>query len=133
MARAGDRIQAEIMSVLRERREALTAYDLLSALRPAHPRIAPPTVYRALAKLAGRGQVHRLESLNAFIACRCDGDHDAAVLSICDDCGAVEESVAPELFAALARLAGQSGFESRRPVVELHGVCASCRAPAAPA
>lgn len=131
MARAGERIQAEIMTVLRTRREALTAYALLSALRPAHPRIAPPTVYRALAKLAESGRVHRLESMNAFIACRCDGDHDAFVMAICDDCGAVEESVAPELFAALSRLAGRSGFDAQRPVVELHGVCASCRAPSA--
>lgn len=124
--RPGEHIQSQIMTVLRTRRAALSAYDLLAALRPAYPRIAPPTVYRALTRLMERGEIHRLESLNAFIACRCTGGHDAAVMSICEDCGRIEESVAPDLFAALSALAGQSGFQSTRHVVELHGRCASC-------
>ena len=106
-----------------------SAYDILAKLREDHPKIAPPTVYRALSALTDRGHVHRLESLNAYVSCQCADDHDhgPSVLSICDDCGGVEENVAPELMAQLSGVAAKSGFTAQRHVVELHGLCASCR------
>ena len=99
---------------------------MLAELRADHPKIAPPTVYRALSALVANGRVHRLESLNAYIACRCEGHNHAAIISICDDCGGVEESIAPAVLDELSNIAQQSGFRSTRHVVELHGVCASC-------
>ncbi|MEL7116167.1 MAG: Fur family transcriptional regulator [Pseudomonadota bacterium] len=105
-----------------------SAYDLLHALRDEHPKIAPPTIYRALAALVEKGKVHRLESLNAFVACQCEHQHQAAILSICDDCGAVEETVAPKLLDQLTQLTKKSGFAAMRHVIEIHGRCASCGA-----
>ncbi|MEM7026588.1 MAG: transcriptional repressor, partial [Pseudomonadota bacterium] len=87
---------------------------------------APTTIYRALSALTEQGRVHRLESLNAYIACQCDGHRQASVLSICDDCGIVEESVAPDVLKELSRLTGKSGFAARRHVIEVHGVCGTC-------
>ncbi len=52
---------------------ALTAYDLLDQLRPAGLR-APVQVYRALETLGQRGLIHRIESLNAYVAC-CGHEH----------------------------------------------------------
>ncbi len=46
----------------------LSAYDILDKLRADGFR-APLQVYRALDKLVEYGMVHRLESLNAFVAC----------------------------------------------------------------
>ena len=126
MTKRGEKMQAEVLAVLRQRRGPLSAYDVLEALRPIRPKIAPPTVYRALAALTGRGLVHRLESLNAFIACRCDHHQHASFFSICDDCGTVEERVAPTLLKELSSIAKQSGFAPKRHVIEVHGRCASC-------
>ena len=126
MGKRGEKIQAEVLAVLRRHRGPLSAYDVLRELREANPKIAPPTIYRALAALTERRCVHRLESLNAFIACQCEGHLQAAVLSICDDCGAVEESVAPDLLKALSSIIGKSGFAPMRHVIEVHGRCASC-------
>ena len=65
-------------------------------------RLAPPTIYRALAALTDRGSVHRLESLNAFIACQHDRHRQASILSICNDCGGVEENVSTELLKGIS-------------------------------
>ncbi|MEM0946186.1 MAG: Fur family transcriptional regulator [Pseudomonadota bacterium] len=125
MGKRGEEHQSEVLMILRGADRPLSAYDVLAELRPSNPRIAPPTVYRALAALSDRGLIHRLESLNAFIACHCD-DHQHAVLSICDDCGSVEETEAPELLTNLESLAAKSGFKAARHVVEVHGVCSTC-------
>ncbi|MEM6546986.1 MAG: Fur family transcriptional regulator [Pseudomonadota bacterium] len=126
MSDRSKKTQAAVLSVLRGQRGAMSAYTLLDELRTTKPTISAPTIYRALAALTECGQVHRLESLNAFIACK-DSDRDqGSILSICDDCGAVEESVAPDLLAELSKVAGQSGFAALRHVVEIHGQCASC-------
>ncbi len=126
MAKQGERIQTEVLAILSRQRGALSAYEVLGVLNGAHPKIAPQTVYRALAALTKRGQVHRLESLNAFIACRCDQHLHATILSICDDCGAVEENVAPDLLRDVSEVVGRSGFAPKRHVIEVHGRCASC-------
>ncbi len=92
-----DKLQAEVQAVLRRSCGPLSAYDVLGELPEANPKIAPATIYRALPALAECGRVHRLESLNAYIACQCASHQHASILSICDDCGTVEESVAPDL------------------------------------
>ena len=126
MSKRGEKTQTEVLSILRRHRRPLSAYDVLRELLPTYPKIAPPTVYRALAALMERGQVHRLESLNAFIACRCESNHHASIMTICDDCGIVEESFAPDLLRELSSVAGRSGFAPTRHVIEVHGICASC-------
>ncbi len=133
MSKRGERMQADVLAVLCRRGRPLSAYEVLAALRETYPKIAPPTVYRALAALVDTGRVHRLESMNAFVACQCDRHPQAAILSICRDCGTVEESVAPELLAELSGVAGRSGFRPARHVIEIHGTCASCGAGRVPA
>ena len=126
MNQRGKRMQAEVLAVLRSHRAPMSAYEMLERLRHENPRLAPPTIYRALAALTDRGSVHRLESLNAFIACRRHRHRQASILSICNDCGDVEENVSPELLETLAGIAGKSGFAPARHVIEMHGQCAAC-------
>ena len=126
MSMRGQRMQAQVLSVLRSRRLPMSACEVLRCLREEHPRPAPPTIYRVLAAPTERGKAHRLESLNAFIACRCDRHHDASILSICTDRGAVEENPSIDFPTTLSGIAGKSGFAPMRHVIEVHGQCASC-------
>ncbi|WP_420346641.1 transcriptional repressor [Pelagibius sp.] len=104
---------------------ALSAYELLDQLRDAGLR-APVQVYRALETLGQKGLVHRIESLNAYVAC-CAHDHQAAAgFAICDDCGEVTEFAFPASEKGLKSVAGETGFETRHMTVELHGRCAAC-------
>ena len=102
------------------------AYDLMAAYGPEGEPAKPPTVYRALDFLERLGFVHRVESLNAFVACRSDaGGHRAAFL-ICDCCGAAEE-FEPDFTAQLAA-AEQAGYAVQTITLEARGRCPACRA-----
>jgi Fur family zinc uptake transcriptional regulator len=106
---------------------AMKAYDLLTAFRPgSKPTTAPPTIYRSLGFLVELGLVHRLESLNAFIACRRPARAHVAEFLICDCCGAVEECGLDSRLAA-EPAADLKGFQIARVLVEVHGRCATCQ------
>ena len=127
MGKRGKQMQTEILSILRDCKSPHSAYDLLEGLKDIYPKIAPPTVYRALAALVERGQIHRLESLNAYIACQSEAHHQASVLSICEDCGAVEENFEPDIVSRLSAALRKSGFSAQRHIIEVNGICESCR------
>ena len=118
--------RTKVLSIMRNASTPLSAYDVLGKLRVLNPKLAPTTVYRVLAQLNKSGQIHRLESMNAYVACQREHHKQTPVLSVCDDCGAVEENLAPQVLSALSDLVGQSGFSATRQVIELHGQCVSC-------
>jgi Fur family zinc uptake transcriptional regulator len=118
--------QAEILDVLRSQEKPMTAYQVLEELQTEEPDIAPPTVYRALAALTDQGRAHRLESIKAFVPCRCDHTESLPVLSICDDCGTVEEHDGTPLIPALRTLIEKSAFCADRHIIEIHGHCRAC-------
>ena len=133
MGKRGEKTRVEIMAILRRSSRPLSAYDFLAELRHTNPKIGPPTVYRALATLGDQGRVHRIESLNAYVACECAPHECDTILTICNDCGGVEENVSPELLNQLSNIIDKPRFAPTRHVIEIHGVCASCddgRAPA---
>lgn len=114
-----------IFQVMQKAGRPVGAYDLITELR-GHD-LAPATVYRALDRLIRGGQAHKLESLNAFIACR--QQHDAApAFAICDSCGSVTEFAPCELERTLRKWCRASAFALQRATLELHGTCESCRA-----
>ena len=120
---ANDRL---VLDLVQAAAHPVTAYDILERMRPDRPRIAPPTVYRALARLAARGLVHRVETLNAWFAPSVTGPQGGGIIAICDDCGDVGEFAAPEALSAIAGALGATGFHAQRPVVEVHGLCGPC-------
>jgi len=126
MSKRGEETRTEILAILCSSNRPLSAYDVLAELRDSNSKIGPPTVYRALATLGDRGEVHRIESLNAYVACECAPHECDTILSICKDCRGVEENVSPELLKQLSSIIDKSGFAPTRHVIEVHGVCSSC-------
>ena len=126
MGKRGEEMQTAVLAILRDSKSPHSAYTLLDRLQETYPKIAPPTVYRALATLVERGQIHRLESLNAYVACQSEAHHQASVLSICEDCGIVEETFEPDIFSRLSAALRKSGFSAQRHIIEVNGICASC-------
>lgn len=120
--------QSLVFGELSKAEGPLSAYTILDQLRSEGFR-APLQVYRALDKLVEFGMVHRLESLNAFVACshaECEA-HSAAAFAICEKCGQVTELSDAELDGRLRELAKQTGFSLSKTVVELRGLCAQCQ------
>jgi Fur family transcriptional regulator, zinc uptake regulator len=105
----------------------IKAYDLIHDLSSADRRIKPPTVYRSLAFLLEQGFIHRIESLNGFVACNHPGEAHDTLLMICDACGRIQEMQPESISEALEHAAEQRGFAITEKVVELHGVCSGCQ------
>jgi Fur family zinc uptake transcriptional regulator len=81
------RNQGLVLGALNHSVGPLSAYDILDKLRGDGLR-APLQVYRALDKLVERGLAHRLESLNAFVACADEHCHRKGLIAfaICANC-----------------------------------------------
>ena len=126
MTRRSSEVQSAALAAMERSEGPMSAYQLLDALSRPGARLAPQTVYRALRALVARGEAHRIESINAYVACRHPDHVEPAILSICDACGAVEEHLDPAAIEALGAAARRTGFEPARPVVELHGRCGGC-------
>lgn len=134
---AGERftpLRAHVLELIIEDGKAIKAYDLLDRLKPDLGSPKPPTVYRALEFLSRHGLIHRVEALNAFIACdhgythHHDGEGDAhahhlAEFFICENCSSVEERHAHD-----HNDCRPDGFAISRSVVEHYGTCGKCAA-----
>jgi Fur family zinc uptake transcriptional regulator len=124
--------QIRVLERLEAASGPLSAYTLLDQLREQGFR-APLQVYRALDTLIKDGFVHRLESLNAFVACAEPHDHAHVMtaFAICDRCGQVTEMDDHEVAEQLDRWVRSTGFAAKKAVIEFRGTCAKCLAEAA--
>jgi Fur family transcriptional regulator, zinc uptake regulator len=119
--------QMLVLEALSGTNQPMSAYVILDRLRDAGLR-APLQVYRALDKLIETGLVHRLESLNAFVACAHKHCHDdcASAFAICEKCGSATEFSDDEVMLRLRGWSGKAKFTPSKMVVEVRGICAVC-------
>jgi Fur family zinc uptake transcriptional regulator len=120
-----------VLSILKKATAPMTAYEVLDAARK-HNISAPPTVYRALNRLIGEGRAHRLDTINAYVACAdAHHGHGNAVFAICNGCGQVEEIHEDGSLKKLLAKADAHGFTVDQAVIELKGHCGTCTEPQA--
>jgi Fe2+/Zn2+ uptake regulation proteins len=122
-------IRARVLRLIAEGGRPLKAYDLLDKVREGEGAgaAAPPTVYRALDFLLANGFIHKLESVNAFVACHhpSTAQHSVPFL-ICDRCHSAVELEDEQVVAALDERARALGFVPQAQTLEVHGLCARC-------
>ena len=122
------RNESLVYDFLEDAGKPASAYEILDALRDEGLR-APLQVYRALSKLIDSGSVHRIESLNAFVACRhhgCSGD-EVSIFMLCERCDNVTEAVDTATAAALVSLCAARSFSATRQMIEITGICEACQ------
>ena len=118
-------VRRRVLEILLESHVALGAYDILKRLAEEGLGDKPPIVYRALDFLVEQGLAHKIERLNAFVACMHPAeDHDPAFM-ICRDCRAVAETRTPS--SAMEGDAAKIGFQIETTVVEAEGLCPKCQ------
>ena len=119
-------VRRQALEILLESHRALGAYDVLARLDQAGFGSKPPVAYRALGFLVDQGFAHRIEKLNAFVACAHPGaTHDPAFM-ICRACHTVAEAGGTPS-NELQQTAAASGFVIEQTVVEAEGLCPSCQ------
>jgi Fur family zinc uptake transcriptional regulator len=120
--------RVRVLELLGEAHRAMGAYEILDRLRAEGLGSQPPVVYRALDFLTEAGFVHKIERLNAYVACCHPGIEHGACFLICSRCRKVAEIEDGALEVALAQAAAGRGFAMRRTVLEIEGTCPACRA-----
>ena len=120
-------IRKRVYEILLAEHSAMGAYDILDRLREEDQKAQPPVAYRALEFLQENGFVHKIERLNAFIACAHPGEGHRPAFLICRECDTVAETHTEVSKGPLGDVAKEAGFEIEKTVVEAIGVCPSCQ------
>ena len=120
------KVRRKVLSILLEEHRALGAYAILDLLREAGFKSQPPVAYRALDFLLEHGFVHRIERLNAFVACNNPSESHFPAFMICRLCDKVAETQSDINKDAISHIASATGFKIEKTVVEVQGVCPKC-------
>ena len=122
-------IRANVLRLIAEAGKPVKAYELLELVRAGKGvgADAPPTVYRALDFLMANGFIHKLESINAFVACHHPNSAQHSVpFLICDRCHSATELEDAGIVGQLDAAARALGFAPQAQTLEVHGLCARC-------
>ena len=116
-----------VLTALRKSTKPMSAYTILEKVKKFGIK-SSPIVYRALDILMKQGTVHKINELNAFVACACTADHhhDVSVLTICQDCRRVDELHDHDVIHHLSTLRKFHINLRQSAVLELPITCDSC-------
>jgi Fur family zinc uptake transcriptional regulator len=120
------KVRRRVLEILLGEHKALSAYEILDRLRAEGLGSQPPVAYRALDFLMRHGFAHRIERLNAFIACTHPENRHVPAFLICRSCERVVEAEADPRAGELGRAAAAAGFVIERTVREAEGLCPQC-------
>lgn len=119
-----------VIGTLAEADRALSPYGIIEQLRARGSGAAPDvvTVYRVLDLLGTLDLVHRVHTVNGYVACsrlRVDGCHHHPV--ICARCGNIDEIDGHQV-EPLTQPQGADGWLITGHILEFSGLCPACRA-----
>ena len=120
--------QQIIFDLINKSSEPLKAYTILFSVQKKGIK-APPQVYRALDKLVETGKIHKIESKNAFVACRSSDCEisKATAFSICNNCEHVKDIKNTKLSKYLSNFEDNSGMKYKKYNLEFFGLCRDCK------
>ncbi len=121
-------LREQVFSEIAATNGAIGAYDILDRLSDKGTRLAPISVYRSIDALLDAGVIHRLESKNAYFACRRHehGKQGRPIFLACERCGSVTEAEAQGVFDLINQVARGQDFEAKVKFVEVSGICSRC-------
>ena len=119
-------VRRKVLELLLQEHKALGAYHILDLLRQAGFNSQPPVAYRALEFLVNYGFAHKIERLNAFVACSHPGKNHSPAFMICRKCDKVAETGDAISKSSLLEIENLAGFKVEQTVFEAQGVCPSC-------
>ena len=120
--------QQIVLEIIEKAKGPLKAYSILFNVQKKGIK-APPQIYRALDKLIKIGKIHKIESKNAFVACRnsnCEISK-ATAFSICESCEMVDEISDVKLSKYLSSFSDKKGTKYKRFNLEFFGLCKKCK------
>jgi len=109
------RNQQIVLDIIEKAKGPLKAYSILFNVQKKGIN-APQQIYRALDKLIEMGKIHKIESKNAFVACRSSDCEisKATAFSICESCEMVDEISDTKLSKYLSGFNHKKGMKFKR-------------------
>ena len=120
--------QQIVLEIIEKAKGPLKAYSILYNVQKKGIN-APQQIYRALDKLIEIGKIHKIESKNAFVACRnsnCEISK-ATAFSICESCEKVDEISDKSLSKYLSGYSDKKGMKFKKFNLEFFGICKKCK------
>ena len=120
--------QRVVLDIIEKAKEPLKAYSILFNVQKKGIK-APQQIYRALDKLIEIGKIHKVESRNAFVACKnsnCEISK-ATAFSICENCEKVTEINNFNLSKYLTNFEDDTGMKYKKYNLEFFGLCKKCK------
>ena len=120
--------QQVVLDIIEKAKEPLKAYSILYNVQKKGIK-APQQIYRALDKLIEIGKIHKVESRNAFVACKnsnCEVSK-ATAFSICENCEKITEINNLNLSKYLTNFKDVSGMKYKKYNLEFFGLCRKCK------
>ena len=120
--------QQIVLDLVEKSSQPLKAYSILFNVQKKGLK-APLQVYRALDKLVEIGKIHKIESRNAFVACKNSNCvvSNATAFSICESCEKVTEINNSKLSKYLSNFEDNSGMKYSKYNLEFFGLCKKCK------
>ncbi|MDR2368194.1 MAG: transcriptional repressor [Deltaproteobacteria bacterium] len=118
-----------LMGILLNAGKPVKAYDLIEEAGRSGRRLTPATVYRVLGFLMDQGLVHRVNALNAFVACaESHGrlSRHQPLLLVCPSCRKTTEINDPDLSVMVFGKLSDLGHSLKGGSIEVHGQCQVC-------
>ncbi|MEM6465336.1 MAG: Fur family transcriptional regulator [Pseudomonadota bacterium] len=120
-------VRRRVLEILLQEHRAMGAYDILAVLKREGLGSQPPIVYRALDFLVSERFAHRIERMNAFVACSAPDENHMPTFLICRSCDGVSEAHKTVEDNAFTQPAADQGFLVERVIVEVEGLCPACQ------
>ena len=120
--------QQVVLDIIEKAKEPLKAYSILFNVQKKGIK-APQQIYRALDKLIEIGKIHKVESRNAFVACKnsnCEISN-ATAFSICEKCEKVTEINNSNLSKYLTNFEDDTGMKYKKYNLEFFGIRRKCK------
>tara|TARA_B100001121_G_scaffold122616_1_gene107488 strand:+ start:545 stop:937 length:393 start_codon:yes stop_codon:yes gene_type:complete len=128
VAQTLSRNQQIVLEIIEKAKGPLKAYSILFNVQKKGIN-APQQIYRALDKLIEIGKIHKIESQNAFVACRNSNCEitKATAFSICESCEKVDEISDKSLSKYLSGYSDKKGMKFKKFNLEFFGICKKCK------
>ncbi len=119
-------IRKKVLEIIASNHKPARAYDILAKLKNEGFSDKPPTVYRALDFLIANKIIHKLNTINAYVACFNNDAENISCFLICEKCHFIQEFQDKKLIKAISDIGKNKKINIKNVNLEMMFKCDEC-------